>query len=54
MTLSGLDAAGRPSYPGLSLTALLGVNAIPAVCDAAPGIVTHLDLGIVRPRGVTT
>ena len=24
--------------PGLSLTAILGVNAIPAVCDMSPGI----------------
>jgi hypothetical protein len=51
MTLSGVGPDGQPSYPGLSLTALLGVNVIPAVCDAAPGIVTHLDLGIVGPRG---
>jgi hypothetical protein len=29
-----------------------GVNAIPAVCDAEPGIVTNLDLGVVHPRGL--
>jgi len=52
MTLSGLDAQGRPQYPGLSLTALLGVNAIPAVCDAAPGIVTHRELGVLAPPGL--
>ncbi len=52
VTLAGLDAAGNASYPGMSLTALLGVNVIPAVCDAAPGIVTHLDLGVVKPLGL--
>jgi hypothetical protein len=52
MTLSGISPDGTPSYPGLSLTALLGVNAIPGVCDAAPGIVTHFELGVVRPRGL--
>jgi len=25
---------------------------VPAVCDARPGVVTHLDLGIVQPRGL--
>ena len=29
-----------------------GVNAIPAVCDAPPGIRTHLDLPFVLPRGL--
>jgi hypothetical protein len=52
VSLSGLDDSGRQTYPGMSLTALLGVNVIPAVCDAAPGVVTHLDLGVVRPRGL--
>ncbi len=52
LTLSGVDAEGRPQYPGLSLTALLGVNVIPAVCDAPPGIVTHRDLGLTVPPGL--
>jgi hypothetical protein len=52
LTLSGIAPDGTPSYPGLSLTALLGVNVIPVVCDAAPGVVTHLDLGIVQPKGL--
>lgn len=52
MTLSGVDAQGRPQYPGLSLTALLGVNAVSAVCDAAPGIVTHRQLGLFGPPGL--
>jgi hypothetical protein len=33
-------------------TAMAGVNAIPDVCDAAPGVLTHFDLGVVRPRGL--
>ncbi|MEW9856613.1 hypothetical protein [Novosphingobium sp. M1R2S20] len=52
MTLSGIDDQGRPQYPGLSLTALLGVNAIPAVCDAPPGIVTHREMGLFVPPGL--
>ena len=52
LTLSGVGANGEPIYPGLSLTALLGVNVIPDVCDAQPGIVTHFDLGVVKPRGL--
>ncbi len=28
------------------------INAIPDVCDAAPGWITHFDLGLVRPRGL--
>jgi hypothetical protein len=28
------------------------VNAIPAVCDASPGIRTHLDLPFIRPLGL--
>ena len=52
LTLSGIGDHGEPTYPGLSLTALLGVNVIPDVCDAAPGIVTHFDLGVVKPRGL--
>lgn len=52
LTLSGVDAQGRPQYPGLSLTALLGVNAIPAVCDAKPGIVSHGQIGLFAPLGL--
>jgi hypothetical protein len=28
------------------------VNTIPDVCDATPGVKTHLDLPFVRPRGL--
>ncbi|UGQ11774.1 hypothetical protein LO772_34245 [Yinghuangia sp. ASG 101] len=40
------------SRDGGSLTAFAGLTAIPAVCSAAPGFVTQLDLGVVRPRGL--
>jgi hypothetical protein len=36
---------------GMIMTALPAVNAIPQVCDAAPGIVTYVDLPLVTPRG---
>jgi hypothetical protein len=52
LSLSEQKPDGRLGYPGLSLTALLGVNAIPAVCAAAPGVATHLDLGVVQPHGL--
>jgi 2,4-diaminopentanoate dehydrogenase len=49
----------RPSRPdeatpylGLPWTAMAGVNVIPAVCDAAPGIVTHFELGLPQLRGL--
>ncbi|HEY0960016.1 MAG TPA: hypothetical protein VGE05_12200 [Novosphingobium sp.] len=43
--------AERP-YVGIPWTAMAGVSAIPAVCKAAPGVVTHFDLGVVLPFGV--
>ena len=43
---------GDEGYWGRVWTAMNAVNAIPSVCDAAPGIVTHLDLPFVRPRGL--
>lgn len=33
-------------------TAMAGVNAIPAVCDAPPGFATHLSLGVFGPQGM--
>lgn len=36
---------------GMIMTAMPAVDAIPAVCAAAPGIVTYLDLPLVTPRG---
>jgi hypothetical protein len=36
---------------GMVMTALPAINAIPAVCDAKPGIVTYNDLPLVASRG---
>ena len=33
-------------------TAMAGVNAIPQVCDASPGFVSHLNLGVFGPQGL--
>jgi hypothetical protein len=46
------DADGVRPFLGLPWTGLLGATALPAVCEAKPGVVTHLDLGIVQPRGL--
>ena len=46
------DADGKRPFLGLPWTGLVGATAVPAVCDAAPGIVTHIDLGVVQPRGL--
>jgi hypothetical protein len=39
---------------GMVITALPAVNAIPAVCDAAPGIVTYAHLPLIASRGFVT
>jgi hypothetical protein len=36
---------------GMIMTSLPAINAIPAVCEAAPGIVTYADLPLVASRG---
>ena len=36
---------------GMIMTAMPAIDAIPAVCAAAPGIVTYLDLPMITPRG---
>ncbi len=41
----------RP-FLGLPWTGLLGATALPAVCEARPGFVTHIDLGVVQPHGL--
>ena len=43
---------GKRPFLGLPWTGLVGATALPAVCDAAPGVVTHIDLGVVQPRGL--
>jgi len=46
------DANGERPFLGLPWTGLLGATALPAVCDAKPGVVTHIDLGVVQPHGL--
>jgi hypothetical protein len=50
--MGGMEADGRRPFHGLPWTGLLGATAVPAVCDARPGVITHLDLGVVQPRGL--
>jgi 4-hydroxy-tetrahydrodipicolinate reductase len=47
------DPAGRQQRPALFGTGMYLVNAVPAVCDAAPGIRTVLDLPYVTGRRVS-
>jgi hypothetical protein len=46
------DANGVRPFLGLPWTGLLGATALPAVCDAKPGVVTHINLGVVKPHGL--
>ncbi len=46
------DFDGRHPFLGLPWTGLVGCTVVPQVCDAAPGVVTHFDLGVVRPKGL--
>lgn len=46
------DANGVRPFLGLPWTGLVGATALPAVCDARPGVVTHIDLGVVQPHGM--
>ncbi len=50
--MSRPDADGVRPFLGLPWTGLVGATALPAVCEAKPGVVTHIDLGIVQPRGL--
>ena len=50
--MGGVDSDGRRPFYGLPWTALVGATAVPAVCDAKPGVVTHIDLGVIQPRGL--
>ncbi len=52
LLMGGVQDDGRRPFLGLPWTALVGATAVPAVCDARPGVVTHLDLGVFRPRGL--
>ena len=42
--------AGLKRNPGIVATALHGVNAIPYVCRAEPGIRSYLDLPLISGR----
>lgn len=50
--MASADSDGRHPFLGITWTALLGATAVPQVCDARPGVITHLDLGVVQPRGL--
>jgi 4-hydroxy-tetrahydrodipicolinate reductase len=50
MQLLGSD--GDHNTAGLKATAMRLVNAVPAVIEAAPGLVTALDLPLVTGRGL--
>ena len=53
LTLKGVrQPDGSMKHPGYDWTAMGAINAIPDVCDAPPGWHTHLDLGLIRPRGL--
>jgi hypothetical protein len=53
LTLEGVEGPdGKMQHPGYAWTAMGAINAIPDVCDAAPGWHTHLDLGLIQPRGL--
>ena len=43
---------GRRPFHGLPWTGYAGVTALPAVCDAAPGVLSQFDLGLVEPKGL--
>jgi len=51
--LMGAEAADRRRpFLGLPWTGLVGATAVPAVCDARPGVISHVDLGVVQPHGL--
>ncbi|MDG5482857.1 NAD(P)H-dependent amine dehydrogenase family protein [Mycolicibacterium gadium] len=53
LTLEGVEGPdGKMTHPGYDWTAMGAINAIPNVCDAGPGWVNHLDLGLIQPRGL--
>ena len=51
--LTGLpDINGDRPFLGLRWTGLLGATAVPAICEARTGAVTHIELGIIQPKGL--
>jgi 4-hydroxy-tetrahydrodipicolinate reductase len=54
LDLQLLGSNGDHNTAGLKATAMRLVNAIPAVVDAEPGLVTALDLPPITGRGLVT
>ncbi|MDQ4085371.1 MAG: diacylglycerol kinase [Actinomycetota bacterium] len=54
LDLSLLGTDGDHNTAGLKATAMRLVNAVPAVVDAEPGLLTTLDLPLVTGRGLVT
>ena len=52
LDLQLLGTDGDHNTAGLKATAMRLVNAVPAVVDAPPGLVTALDLPLVTGRGL--
>ncbi len=50
--MAGEDADGRHPFLGIVWTGLVGCTVVPNVCDAPPGVVTHFDMGVVKPLGL--
>ena len=50
--MGGQDSDGRHPFLGLPWTGLVAATAVPAVCDAPPGVVTHIDFGVLQPKGL--
>lgn len=50
--MGGKDSDGRHPFLGLPWTGLVGCTVVPQICDAPPGIISHLDLGVVQPKGL--
>ena len=46
------DAGGDHNAAGLTVTAMRLLNAIPAVCEAPPGLLSTLDLPLVTGRNL--
>jgi len=46
------DERGDHAVGGVVLTAARIVNAIPAVCEAAPGLLSALDIGLITGKGL--
>ena len=47
-----VGADGDHNTAGLTITAMRVLHAIPAVCRAAPGVLSSLDVGLLTGRGV--